>query len=135
MRQLYLFVAWLIALLVLIGSLYFSEIKQLPVCPLCWYQRVMLYPLVILLWIGAYHNDAACVRYALAFPALGLLFALYQYAEQMIPHFSSIALCSPAVPCNHIDFIFAGFITLPLLSALASLFILLLLLLARQQEK
>ena len=135
MRQCFLFIAWVIALCALLGSLYLSEGMHFPVCHLCWYQRIALYPLVILLWIGAYKNDMHCVRYALPFPILGFIFAMYQYAEQMIPGFSPIALCTPDVPCNHIDFIFAGFITLPLLSAVACGLILGLLLLSRLKEK
>lgn len=128
----FVFIAWLIALTACLGTLYASEIANLPVCILCWYQRIAIYPLVFILGIGVYCNDTACIRYALPFPLIGLMFALYQYAEQMIPGFSPIQLCSQGVACSDTHMKFAGFITLPFLSAIACLLILLLLLFAKR---
>jgi len=128
---LYLFIAWIIALIALIASLYASEILHLPVCTLCWYQRIAIYPLVILLGIGAYTNDRGCIHYAMPFPIIGFIFAAYQYAEQMIPGFSPIQLCQQGVACSDIHLKIAGFITLPFLSMVACVIIIACLLLAR----
>lgn len=131
-RAAVLFIAWLIALAALITTLYASEILQLPVCVLCWYQRIAMYPLVIILGIGAYLNDATSIRYALVFPIIGFIFSAYQYAEQMIPGFSPIALCQQAIPCNDIHIKLLGFMTIPFFSMAAFFFILICLLIARK---
>ncbi len=116
-QQFFLFAAWLIALIATLTTLYASEFGHLPVCTLCWYQRLAIYPLVIILGMGAYKNDVSSVSYALPFPVLGFFFALYQYLEQMIPGFAPIHFCSQDVSCNVIHLQLFGFITLPLLSA------------------
>lgn len=112
-----LFFAWLIALFATISTLFASEILNWPVCPLCWYQRICIYPLTILLGIAAYKNEKVIIPYALPFPVIGFLFAVYQYLEQMIPGFSPIDFCKQGVACSAIHLKLLGFITVPLLSA------------------
>ncbi|EKD44979.1 MAG: disulfide bond formation protein B [uncultured bacterium] len=114
-----LFAAWLIALIALLSTLFMQYFLNWPVCVLCWYQRIAIYPLVILLGIAAYRNDHGIVRYALPFCVLGFLFALYQYLEQMIPGFAPIAVCAQELSCSTIHFQWIKFITLPLLSMVA----------------
>lgn len=122
-----LFFAWLIALFALLSTLFASEILNWPVCPLCWYQRICIYPLVILLGIAAYKNEKMVLPYALPFPAIGFLFAVYQYLEQMIPGFSPINFCKQGVACSTIHLKLLGFITIPLLSAVGCFVIFILL--------
>lgn len=129
-QQVCLLFAWLLALLSMVFSLYASEILLWPVCNLCWYQRICIYPLVIILAIGAYQNARDCIVYAMPFTVLGFLFALYQYAEQMIPGFQPIGFCS-AVSCSDVHFKWAGFVTMPLLSAVVCLLMFILLVFAR----
>lgn len=118
-QQCLLFSTWLIALVAMIATLLASGILQWPVCPLCWYQRICIYPLVILLGVAAYRNEKLIIPYALPFPAIGFLFAAYQYLEQMIPGFSPIEFCTQGVPCSTIHLKLLGFITIPFLSAVA----------------
>ncbi|MGH2475812.1 MAG: disulfide bond formation protein B, partial [Candidatus Limnocylindrales bacterium] len=51
--------AWFVALLATGGSLYFSEVAGFTPCTLCWYQRIAMYPLVVVLAIGAARRDRA----------------------------------------------------------------------------
>lgn len=134
MKQLSLFIAWLIALIAMVATLYASEVLHWSVCPLCWYQRIALYPLVILLGIAAYRNDACIAPYALPFPVIGFFFAAYQYAEQMIPGFSPIAFCTQGIACNVIHLKLLGFVTLPFLSMIACVLIILCLYCVRRQR-
>ena len=122
-RQVALLLAWLIATVALIGTLYASEIKDFPICLLCWYQRVCIYPLFIILGIGAFKDDSAAAIYSLPLTTLGFLFALYQYLEQMIPGFSPIEVCSNGPRCNETHMQFLGFITFPFLSMIACMLI------------
>ena len=127
-----LFFAWLISLIAMVGTLFFSDILQWAVCPLCWYQRIAVYPLVILLGMAAYQDDRAIIPYALPFPLIGFFFAAYQYLEQMIPGFAPIEFCKAGmVSCSIIHFKLLGFITIPFLSALACACIFVLLFIAR----
>lgn len=136
MRQFFhtygLFFAWLISLFAMLITLFFSEILQWPVCPLCWYQRLAIYPLVILLGMAAYKNDRTIISYVIPFPIIGLFFSVYQYLEQMIPGFAPIDFCKAgAVSCSVIHLKLFGFVTIPFLSAVACVLIFVFLLFAR----
>ena len=56
-NQIMLYFSWVVALIATLGSLYFSEIKQFIPCELCWYQRIFMYPLVLILGIGTFYQD------------------------------------------------------------------------------
>lgn len=130
-----LFVAWCIALLAMSVSLYGSEVLHLSVCHLCWYQRICLYPLVLVLGVAVFRGDAAVVPYAIGLPIVGGVFALYQYLEQMIPGFAPIKMCVAGGDCSEIHFQWLGFITYPLLSLFACVAIIILLLMVRHCGK
>ena len=49
--------AWIVALVAMLGSLYFSEVAHFIPCEYCWYQRIAMYPLVLILGIAAYRQD------------------------------------------------------------------------------
>lgn len=76
-----LYLAWVVALVATLGSLYFSEIRGFNPCILCWYQRICMYPLVILLGIAAFRSDFGIRKYALPLAVIGWLTALYQNLE------------------------------------------------------
>lgn len=73
-----LYVAWVISLLGLVVSLYLGEISGVQPCPFCWYQRVALYPLALILGIACYRDDRQIVIYALPLAILGAVIALLQ---------------------------------------------------------
>ncbi|MBN2479549.1 MAG: disulfide bond formation protein B, partial [Parachlamydiales bacterium] len=73
-----LYFAWVIALIATLSSIYSSEMLNYQPCIFCWYQRIFMFPLVIILGIGVYTRDPKVVTYAIAFPVLGALVALYQ---------------------------------------------------------
>lgn len=127
-QRLALFLAWLISLSALLISLYSSEIRNMPVCHLCWYQRIMLYPLSIILGIAIFRDDLSIYVYALPLSLMGAFFALYQYLLQMFPRWAPISFCSTGPSCSDIHFQIFGFITFPLLSLMAALLITILLL-------
>ncbi len=120
-RQLLLFFAWLIALVATVFTLYMSIVKLVPVCNLCWYQRICLYPLVIILGIGAYYDDIKSTVYSLPLIGIGALLALYHSLLQWFPALESIGVCGVGGPlCSDshaYPFIsLAGFITLAVLT-------------------
>lgn len=114
-----LYAAWLVALVATLGSLWFSEVRLFVPCTLCWYQRILMYPLVVLLGIAAWRGDAGIVRYVLPLTLFGAVVAGYHLLEQKIPGFGAPEACRGGVPCNieYIDWF--GFVTIPMLSLTA----------------
>lgn len=108
--------ALLIATLSTVGSLYFSEILKLPPCILCWYQRIMMYPLVIILLIGLIKKDKYLAYLVLPFAILGVIISGYHNLLYygLIPE--SITPCTQGVSCTTKQIEILGFITIPLLS-------------------
>lgn len=113
------FGCWVIASTATLGALFFSEVMQLPPCVLCWYQRVFMFPLVLLLPLGLFPFDGKVVRYALALALAGWLVALFQVllVAGVIPE--SIRPCTQGIPCSEVQIQWLGFVNIPLLSFLA----------------
>lgn len=112
-----IYLAWVLSTLGLLVSLYFSEIRHIAPCDLCWYQRICLYPLVIILGIAAYRGSSYVLPYIYPQVLIGLLFAFYLIALQEIPSWDPIELCGAAVSCKDKVDIGLGPITIPMLSA------------------
>jgi len=116
-------IAWVVAVLATAGSLYFSEIAGFEPCRLCWYQRIAMYPLVVVLTVAAYRRERAGAVYAGALAAIGAVIAAYHVALEWIPALDTGA-CDPDNPCTLIWFRVFGFISLPTLALAAFLLIL-----------
>ena len=130
-----IFACWLLASVAALGSLFFSEVMGIAPCVLCWYQRICMYPLVLILPAGLFPFDGNIVRYALPLALSGALIAAFHLllVAGYIP--ASIKPCTLGVPCNEVQIEWFGFITIPLLSALSFLLIVALLLLARRRSQ
>lgn len=120
-RQAWLLVfgAWLLAALSTLGALFFGEVMQLPPCVLCWYQRIFMFPLALILPFGLFPFDAKVIRYGLVLAVPGALVALFHQllVAGVIPE--SIKPCTQGVPCSQTVISWFGFVTIPLLSVLA----------------
>lgn len=115
-QDLALYGAWVVAIAATLGSLYYSEVRQFVPCTLCWYQRILMYPLVWLLGLAAWRRDARVVGYALPFAGLGAVVAAFHVAEQKIPGFGGIGACNAGVPCSAAYVEYAGFVTIPVMA-------------------
>jgi disulfide bond formation protein DsbB len=126
-----LFLCWLLATVSTLGSLFFSNVMDFAPCILCWYQRIFLFPLVIVLAMGLFPFDIKVVRYALPLAIAGWLTALYHNLlySGIIPE--SIQPCSQGVSCTEKYIDLFGFITIPMLSALSFSTIILLLIILK----
>lgn len=115
------FACWVIATMSTLGALFFSEIVELPPCVLCWYQRIFMFPLVLLLPAALFPFDRRIVRYALPLSLIGGLIALFHVllVAGYIPE--DIKPCTQGVPCSETQLEWFGFLTIPLLSLLAFL--------------
>ena len=110
--------AWVVAFLATAGSLYFSEVAGFEPCRLCWYQRIAMYPLVILLGVAAARRERAGSFYVIAMALIGALVSTYHVALEWFPSLDSGA-CSATTPCTLIWFRVFGFISLPTLALTA----------------
>jgi len=114
-----LYIAFAQALAAMLGSLYYSQILHYAPCVLCWYQRILMYPLVLILAVGIMRRDKNVPYYVLPLSIIGIGFALYHYLLQrgIIP--DSLAPCSLGVSCTTKYVEYFGFVTIPFLSLLA----------------
>lgn len=109
------YAAWILALLSAAGSLFFSEVMDLPPCVLCWYQRIAMYPLVLIIGIGIALRERSWKLYALPLALIGLALAVYHNLVYygVIPE--SLTPCSQGVSCSERQIEWFGFITIPLM--------------------
>ncbi len=113
------YVAWTQALVATVGSLFLSEVMRFVPCSLCWYQRILMYPLVAIIGVGIVFDDRRVHRYVLPLSVAGLAVAgfhnLLYYG--LVPE--SAVQCAVGVSCTtrHIEWL--GFVTIPLLSLIA----------------
>jgi len=128
-----LLASWLVALIASLGALYYSEIMALEPCVLCWYQRIAMFPLVLILAVGAYSEDAGSVKYALPLAVAGWWVAFYHCLLYggFIPQ--GLQPCGKGASCAAQKLEIAGFITIPLMSLAAFSLIVLLLLAATKK--
>jgi disulfide bond formation protein DsbB len=118
--------AWIVALVSSLGSLYYSEVANFEPCNLCWYQRIAMYPLAVILGIAAATRDRLVRRYAYPLAGIGAVIAGYNY---LLHHFPSLetAACGSRVSCTSPYVWRLGFVSLPLMAMAGFLVILVLL--------
>ena len=113
------FGCWVVAGASTLGALFLSEVMELPPCVLCWYQRIFMFPLVILLPLGLFPFDTRITRYALPLAVGGWLVAAFHLLliAGLIPE--GMKPCTQGVPCADVQIQWLGFVTIPLLSFVA----------------
>ena len=94
-----IYFAWGVALVSTLGSLYYSEVANFPPCDLCWYQRIAMYPLPVILGIAAWRRDFGIRPYAIALASIGAAISIYHYQLERFPDQTSLS-CSVDVPCT-----------------------------------
>jgi len=127
--------AFSVSLVATAGSLFFSEVMKLPPCVLCWYQRIFMFPLALLLPIAILSHETRMRRYFLPLATLGFGVATFHVLLYygVIPE--SIKPCTAGVSCTSRQIEWLGFITIPLLSWVAFLLVGVSLMLHGQKEK
>ena len=113
------FGAWLIAATSTLGALFLSDVMQLLPCSLCWYQRIFMFSLAVILALALFPLDRGVVRYGLPLAALGWLVAAFHQLliAGVIP--KALEPCTKGIPCSEVTIQWFGFVTIPTLSLLA----------------
>ena len=123
--------AFAVALTCTLGSLYLSEVKNLPPCVYCWFQRICMYPQVILLGIAAIRRDVSVRWYALPLAVVGIAFSTYHYLLERFPDSVSSICKNSDTPCDTVWIWKFHFLSIPGMAWIGFLLIITLLLLAR----
>lgn len=123
-----LWLAWSVALVATVGSLVYSEVIHFIPCRLCWFQRIAMYPLSVVLLVGAVRREAAARFYALPLAAMGLAISIWHYLIQLNPSWEGGA-CDPLNPCSARYVETFGFISIPFMAGVGFIVILTLLVL------
>jgi disulfide bond formation protein DsbB len=128
-----LFLAWLVALIATAGALFLGEVMGMTPCVLCWYQRIAMFPLAVVLGIGLLDRDQRSVHYALPLAWAGWAVALYHCLIFWGVIAEALAPCSKGSSCADADVQVAGVVPISLLSLLAFTAVLALLHLTRRK--
>lgn len=125
--------SFLIATLATLGSLYFQYAMDLPPCVLCWFQRIFMYPLVLIFAVALKWKNEHLRAYVLPMTSIGGAIALYHNLlyYKILPE--AIAPCQSGISCTSKLIEWGGFITIPLLSLLGFIAITVLVLLHREK--
>ena len=114
LRSLTMELATLVAFGATLGSLYFSEIRNFLPCEFCWYQRIAMYPLALILLIATIRRDRKIIPYALTLSTIGAIISAYHYQLQLFPGQGSS--CGLDASCAYKWIEVFGFVTIPLLA-------------------
>ncbi len=129
--------AFIVAILSMFGSLYFSEVAKYAPCELCWYQRILMYPQVVLLGLALAKKNRDVVLQILILCGLGIVIAVYHVYLQsggtaLVPCSTTISL---AVPCGQKNFLEFGYVTIPIMALTSYVMIIVAILLHRRSTK
>ncbi|AOV95134.1 hypothetical protein AQV86_04390 [Nanohaloarchaea archaeon SG9] len=106
--------AFLLTSVSVLGSLYMSEVLEIPACEFCWYQRILIFPLPVILGVSLFMDRDDVADYVISLAVLGLPVSIYHYIVQMSQ--LSTGSCSTAVSCSSVQVQEFGFVTIPWMS-------------------
>lgn len=108
-----------VALIATLGSLYYSEVRGFPPCTLCWYQRILMYPIVLIASIALFEKNTRIFFTTLVFSLIGGAISLYHYGIQKLQFLSKHAPACDGASCTGQYINHLGFITIPFLALVA----------------
>ncbi len=113
------YVALIQAIIAMVGSLYYSEIRGYIPCQLCWYQRILIYPIVLVITVGLIRNDKRLYHYVFPLSVIGWLIAFYHVLLQqgIVPETS--ITCDITASCGTKYVNYFGFVSIPIMALFA----------------
>lgn len=117
---------WAISLLAVMGSVFYSEVMGYEPCELCWVQRILMYPLVVIYGIATLKKNTSIALPGLILSGIGMFVSIYHYTIQKLPALQESGGMCGSVPCNLQYVNYFGFVTIPFLAGIAfiSIFVL-----------
>ncbi len=128
-----LWLAWLMALVATLGSLYYSQVAHFVPCEYCWYQRIAMYPLAVIIGIAAFRGDATIRRYVYPLAITGGIISGYHYLIQQMPTLAA-GSCSTATPCTAALVWKFEFVSIPLMALVSFTAIITMLIVDREHK-
>jgi disulfide bond formation protein DsbB len=128
--------AGILALGAMAGSLIYSDFFKLAPCFFCWWQRIFMYPQVIILGVSAWYRDAKIWLSGFILSAIGACFSIYHILLQSnVLNASSAPCAADAVSCARIDVLIFNWITIPIMCLTVFVGIMTLLWISHQKNK
>jgi|SRR6185436_3204360 len=129
--------AFLVSLGAIAGSLYYSQIAGFEPCELCWFQRICMYPLVVLLGMALIKKDRKITDYILALSGIGFVISLY---HNYIYYYSgglnlTCQLGGAAVSCVKRYVFELGYVTIPMMALTAFALIIIFMIFCKLYER
>jgi len=122
-QETWMMIAWTQALVATAGSLFYSEVMGYMPCELCWIQRIIMYPLIIIYGTALWKKQVDIALPGLFLSGIGMCIAVYHYGLQKLPFMKEAGGMCADVPCNLQYINYFGFITIPFLSSVAFILI------------
>ena len=122
-----LWVGFLVATFSTVLTVYYSDVLGFEPCYWCYWQRIFLFPQVVLLGMAAWKKDPYIADYALILSFVGGLVALYHHVMQMLPG-SGLPCPATGVSCAQRIFFEFNYITFPLMAVTVFAFLIVLML-------
>jgi disulfide bond formation protein DsbB len=110
-----IWMAWTVAAVATAGSLIYSEVIHFVPCQLCWFQRIAMYPMAVVLLVGAIRREAVVRYYALPLAVGGALTSIWHYLIQVFPSLEG-GSCDPVNPCSSRYVEVFGFVSIPFMA-------------------
>ena len=132
----FLVLSFLISLFASVFPLVYSEVANFLPCYLCWWQRIFMFPLVLMFGVALWDKDRRVVRYAMPLLCVGFLLSAYQNFFYYFGSNSNLPCDPSGVSCyQHLVSVFGGYISIPMLALTAFLSLLTLLSVAHFYKK
>ncbi len=126
--------AFIVALIAMVGSLTYSDILGYEPCKLCWYQRILMYPLVLLFGMAIWRKENFILPYAMLLSTIGGAIALYHYTVQLGLVAAPCSVSGYSVSCAKVFTMRFGYITIPMMAFSAFMLILFLTMLSNKAQ-
>jgi len=122
-QETFLLIIWTQSLLAVFGSLFYSEVIGYIPCELCWYQRILMYPLIIIYGTALIKKDIHIAFPGIILSGIGIVVSVYHYSLQKMPALKDAGGFCGEVPCTLQYVNYFGFVTIPFLALIAFLVI------------
>lgn len=117
--ELLLYLAWVVSIFALLGSLFFSDVLKLVPCKLCWFQRICMYPQVFIIGVALIVKDKKVPYYILPLSTIGWVIAFYHVLlyNKILPE--AVGFCEAGISCTTKYVQYSGFLSIPMMSLIA----------------
>lgn len=116
-RQNYVVLIFVVSAIATVGSLTLSDVLNFAPCKLCWYQRIAMYPQVVISLVALLTNDLKVRKYVLPIAAIGFLISVYHILLQLFPN--ALQCNDEVAKCSAVQFAQYGYITIPVMACTA----------------